>query len=537
MNRFIRSAAAARRFVAVLSIAAAVLTSLSSCDMLATIPSQPSPSATADAAVASAAVTAAGNADNMFTVRYRADRTLNPITGTDPNNTALAPLMYEGLFVLNSSQEAEKVLCEDWSTSDGINYTITLKSGVAMSDGSTLTAADVKYTLTMARQSGRFAGRLKIIDSVSAVDNLTVKITLKYANTMFPKLLDVPVIKANSIDQNHPAGSGPYNYVASDNPSLVALAGYRQAVPVQVIYLKDVTDEQLSVDFSSQTIDLFWDDPFDSSNINIRSDHEIRFYDTTVLEYIGFNTKNSVLANPDIRRALGLAIDRAAITGNVYSNHADAAPLVLSPNYKYYDAAWEPVVTDALADISTIFLGLNLDTGSDGYLGLPDSAGNITSINLYMLVNKDNVHKKKVAQMVAEAIRSVGINVTLVQKSWSDYMTALEKGTFDLYLGDVSLPADYDLTALLSSGGALDYGHVGDASYVAYIDAFLSSPDEDTRKQSAKALCDYVYQQAPIVPVLYRQYAVNTNRNVVTGLDPSQSSLFYGFSGWDIYLS
>jgi ABC-type transport system substrate-binding protein len=516
--------------------AAAALASLCSCETPTAAPSQPSASADAAAVPSSAAVAASGAVDRIFTIRYRADRTLNPITGTDPDNMALAPLMYESLFVLNSKLEAEKVLCEECSTPDGINYTITLKSGIAMSDGSTLTAADVKYTLSMARQTGRFTGRLKIIDSVSAADNLTVNITLKYADYMFPKLLDVPVIKANSIDQNHPAGSGPYYYTLSDNPSLTALSGYRHAVPLPVITLKDVTDDQLSVDFSSQAIDFFWDDPADSSDIIIRSDHEIRFYDTTVLEFIGFNAKNAVLANPDIRHALGLSIDRAAIIDTVYSNHAVSAPLVLSPKYGHYDTAWEPKVTDALGEISAIFIALNMDTDSEGYLGLPDGGGNITPINLTMIVNKDNTYKVQVAQLVAEAIRSVGINVTLVPLTWNAYMTALENGAFDLFLGDISLPADYDLTALLSSSGALDYGNVGDASYVEYIHAFLASPDDDTQKASAKALCDYIYTQAPIVPILYREFAVHSNRNVVIGLDPTQSSLFYGFSGWRINL-
>ena len=513
---------------------AAVLTSLCSCEAPADTPS--SPSASTEEAEPSSAIQSVGKGDRFFTIRYNADRTLNPITGTDPNNMALAPLMYESLFVLNSRLEPEKVLCEEWSTADGVNYTIKLLPGIAMSDGSTLTAADVKYTLTMARQSGRFSGRLKIIDSVSTVDNLTVKITLKYANYMFTKLLDVPIIKSNGIDQNHPAGAGPYYYSYGETPSLVALSGYRSAVPIHVIYLRDVTDEQLSMDFSSQAIDLFWDDPTDSSVINILSDHEIRFYDTTILEFVGFNARDPVLSNPDIRRALDLSIDRAAITSSVYSNHAVASPLVLSPNYRLYDAGWEPQVTDALAEISEIFYALNMGTGIDGYLGLPDGAGNITPINLTMIVSKDNANKVKVARLVAEAIKSVGINVTVLPMSWDSYMNALQKGNFDLYLADVSLPADNDLTALLSPGGALDYGHVGDNSFVQYINAFLASPDDNLQAASAKALCDYVYKQAPIIPILYRQHAVHSNRNVIMGLNPTQSSLFYGFSEWKINL-
>ena len=39
-----------------------------------------------------------------------------------------------------------------------------------------------------------------------------------------------------------------------------------------------------------------------------------------------------------------------------------------------------------------------------------------------------------------------------------DYVAALEKGDFDLYLAEVRLTADFDLTALITAGGSLTYG-------------------------------------------------------------------------------
>jgi peptide/nickel transport system substrate-binding protein len=520
-----------------LIIAAAVLMTLTACQDTALTPS---PTVSAEASPSATAVSGS-LADQLFTVRYSADHTLNPITGTDPNNMALVPLMYEGLFVLNAKLAAEKVLCQDYSTPDGITYTITLKSGIVMSDGSTLTATDVKYTLNMAKQDGRFTGRLKLIDSVSAVDTQTVKITLKYANFELAKLLDVPIIKANSIDQNHPAGTGPYVYQSSGVPRLVAISDYRDPLPITTIYLKDCTDSALSVDFSSQAVDFFWDDPSDASPINILSDHEVRFYDTTILEYVGFNAGNKILSNPDLRRALGLAVDREEIIDEVYLNHAVAAPLVLSPNFNLYDPAWEPKVTDRLGELSAIFQtigpkGLD-DSDGNGYLEIQNAGGNWTPFSLTFIVNKDNAYRVEAARDIADSMKEVGIDVNLLQLSWNDYTKALQDGNFDMYYGDVSLPADYDLTELLSSSGSLDYGNVGNSSYISYIHNYLASPDDDAEKAAAKELCGYIYQNAPIIPVLYRQYAVHSNRNIVMGLNPTQSSLFYGFTDWKINLS
>lgn len=514
--------------------AAAVLLSLTSCASTASS----DPNGTDTPAPATSAVPA-GAIDHMFTIRYDADHTLNPITGTDPNNMALAPLMYEGLFVLNGKLTAEPVLCESFDPGDGVTYTFKLKSGIAMSDGSTLTAADVKYTLLLAKQSGRFSGRLNILDSVTAVDGLTVKVTLNSANYMLPELLDIPIIKANSGNQDHPAGTGPYTFASSGEPRLVAFSSYRESanIPAPVIYLKSCTDSELSMEFSSQAVDMFWDDPADTTDINILSDHEIRYYDTTILEYVGFNTKSRGLSSPELRRALGLTIDRDKIIDEVYSNHAVAAPRILSPNYSHYDPAWAPEVDDALGDISKILFSLDLDDrDSDGYLEMQDAAGAWHPLNLTFIVNKDNLYKVRAAQEIADSLKEVGINVMVKSLSWSDYTSALEKGNFDLYYGDVCLPADYDLTELLSPSGALSFGHIGSTSYITYINAFLKASSDTARTAAAKALCDEIYTNAPIVPVLYRQYAVHTNRNIVTGLNPTQSSLFYGLTSWKINL-
>ncbi len=478
-------------------------------------------------------------ADKLFTVRYESNFSFNPITGTSPDNMALVPLMYEGMFVLNEELAAEPVLCESYETSDGISYTFMLKTGIAMSDGSNLNATDVKYSLTTAMQNGRYTGRLNNIDSITIADAVTLKITLKSANRKLPELLDIPIIKSGTVDQNYPPGSGPYHYEKNGVPRLVAFENYRDpsSTLTPIIYLSDCSDTELSMQFSSQDVDLFQDDPADASEINIHSDHEIRYYNTTILQFVGFNTKNSLLANAALRRAFGLTIDRKNIVATVYASHALAAPLVLSPFYSLYDPVWENSVADPLAKLSEIFASLNMyDDDFDGFLEVRNANGGWTPITLTFIVNSDNNYKVDAAQKIAESLKTVGINVNLTKLSWDAYKTALESGSFDMYYGDVCLPANYDLTELLVPGASLDYGHVGSSEYKTRIENFLAASDADEESEQAKILCAYINQFAPIIPVLYRQYNVHTNKNVVSGMKPTQSSIFYGLTGWKITL-
>jgi ABC-type transport system substrate-binding protein len=301
--------------------------------------------------------------------------------------------------------------------------------------------------------------------------------------------------------------------------------------------LRDCTNADLSVAFSSQTVDLFRDDPADSSEINILSDHEIRYYDTTILQFVGFNTKNTLLANSELRRAFGLIIDRKDIISSVYTSHATAAPLVLSPLYRFYNPSWENSTADPLSKLSQIFASLEMDDiDSDGYLEIPNGSGGWTPITLKFIVNGDNAYKVKAAQLITDSLKTVGINVNLTKLSWDEYKLALESGSFDLYYGDVCLPANYDLSELLSPGGSLDYGHVGHSDYQQRIENFLAASGEEEEKDAAKKMCAYIGEFAPIIPVLYRQLNVHTNKNIVSGMNPTQSSIFYDLTGWEITL-
>ena len=477
--------------------------------------------------------------DSQFTVRYDPDASFNPITGTSANNMALTPLLYEGLFVLNERFEAEPVLCESYSTDDGLTYTFVIKSGVLFSDGTELSSRDVKYSLEQAKLSGRFKGRLARVAGIETPDTRTVVITLSLPHGRLPVLLDVPIIKSGTISSSCPPGTGPYALdETGEAPRLVASRFYRDpdTAPVDVIYLGSCSDAQLPARFLAQEIDLFWSDPGGDKNLRLTPDHDAWYYNTSILEYVGFNVRSDILSHTAFRRAIGLAVNREEIVEEVLGGHAIAAPLALSPKHPLYDGAWVTPVKDVSSEISAIFAEIGLeDFNSDGYLEYPGAGGASQPFVLSLLVH-DQAHKVAAAEKITDALMSIGINVELVKLPWESYLKALEKGQFDLYLADVYLPADFDLTALLAPGGALDYGRAGSEEYGEAIAAFLAARGEENEASAARELCALIEQNAPIIPVLYRQYAVHIGRNIAKGVRPTQSSIFYNLSNWTIAL-
>ena len=163
----------------------------------------------------------------------------------DPTSAAAAAIdevvyanIYEGLTRFTADGSVMPGLAESWEIADdGLSYTFTLRQGVLFHDGATLTADDVKFSLDRARgedstnaQKALFAA----IDSVNAVDDRTVEITLSKPNGAL--LFNLAWGDAIIIDESDaetlktaPVGTGPFkfsNWVQGDRIELVRNPDY-----------------------------------------------------------------------------------------------------------------------------------------------------------------------------------------------------------------------------------------------------------------------------------------------------------------------
>lgn len=473
--------------------------------------------------------------DGRFSLRYNSSATLNPLVGTDAGNMALSTLMYESLFRLTSDFNYEYVLCESFETSDCITYDFKLREGVLMSDGSALTIYDVIYSINTARNN-RYSSRLKNIESVSAKDTYVVRIILNAADARFPRLLDIGIIKDGS-SGTAPRGTGLYKYTELDGEICMTANEYHEkagSLPVNTIYLVQCADTELGELFTESTIDLFIDDP-NATVVSVRRDHEKRYYNTTVLQYIGFNSRASVTLDSRFRAVVQLAVDKDFIVNDTLGTHASAAKLALPTYYSLYDKTWEiPSGPNALVAMSELLGQIGMqDANNDTYLEYP-LTGEYVSVSLIFLVNSENTARIEAARTVADKLRRVGLKIELRELTYDEYIEALEEGDFDMYYGETFLPANFDFSELVSPGGALDYGNMATEKYDALNSAFLAARGDFAERNAARELCLTLADELPFVPVAYKQYSVHSGRNEISGMEPIQTGLFWNIYDWTI---
>ena len=114
-----------------------------------TAPAQGAAESTAAAEPQAAAPAAVAAEDGLVRTAVLYDISTMDVAETSDNY--LIPMnVFDRLFEtrnVNGTAEVVKSLCEDYTVSeDGLTYDFTIKSGVVFSNGSELTASDVKYT-------------------------------------------------------------------------------------------------------------------------------------------------------------------------------------------------------------------------------------------------------------------------------------------------------------------------------------------------------------------------------------------------------
>lgn len=479
--------------------------------------SAPSSSGDADREEVKAPVT------TPFTLAVYPEFSLHPTLAANRANLTLSPLLYEGLFEVDASFQAQPVLCQSYSVSeDKLVWTFTLRAGVTFSDGAPFTGQAVADALNLARsERGRFRERLADVTAVSASEEVPnqVVVTLRRANGSLPLLLDIPIALGEG---DRPAGTGPYMLSGNDEGlTLTARPGWwrkEDKLPVQVIRLHTVSkSDELIYAFDAGEISLVDVDLMATNAMGYGGNYQTWDYATTGFLYLGFNTQSPLCRSAQTRRAIALAVDRDTIASAVYANHAVPALLPVHQD--------SPLYSQSAAGAAPAYRPEELAAQVEEQ--------RLNEKELVFLVNSENTAKASAAQLIAYQLTAAGFAVELRQLSFEEYAAALAAKEFDLYLGETVLTADFDLSILLSSAGALNYGGWGDERSEGALSALRAAAPEE-RAAAAENLFALLNEQTPIVPVMFKNGSVLTQWGRVSGLSPVRGNVFYQIENWTV---
>ncbi len=444
------------------------------------------------------------------TIPYYSGRSLNPFECTDQTNRAVLSLIYQGLFVQDQDHEVWPILCESYRVSwDLKTYHFTLAKA-SFADGTAVTAEDVVKSLKTAEKSPAYKGRFNQVEEFSVTKDGEIQIKLKVPCESLLTLLDVPIVKASQVDDAQPLGTGPYVFQTGTPATLERRVDWwcTGGVPVtakSITLMEAGTPAELRDAFEFAGLSMVSTDPGSNSYADFHSDYELWECENGIFLYLGCNENSPVFGNKDLRQSLIRSIDREAIVNEIYRGFAAAAVLPAVPGSPYY--------SDALAQeyaYDTMYLAQAVEEHRE-------LAENIVTL----LVNGDDGIRLRVAHRIAKDLQTYGLKVTVQALPTKEYTKALEAGTYDLYLGQTRLSANMDLTAFFAKDGSLSVGGMADpVIYSLCLDALANVGNYYNLHQR-------ILEDSLLCPILFRSYAVYTQRGVFRELNPSRDHLFF----------
>jgi peptide/nickel transport system substrate-binding protein len=363
-----------------------------------------------------------GETDTIVIAREVDADSLDPHKTSNTQSLQIASLIYDNLLTQDEQGIVHPGLAESWKISNnGTKYTFKIRSGIKFHDGTVLDADAIKFNFDRATNPDTNNPNASMYGPVKNVsvngDNVLVELSEPYGPLLsslasFFCLMASPT--AVQGDDFTPIGTGPYEFVEwvrNDHISLKSNPDYKNFSPLVnnpgEPYIKNVKiqviPEAVARMAALKTGEITFAEPSLEEATSLFKDPDFTVY---IAKYSGqqiflaFSWKIPPLDNPDIRRAIGYAMDRESYAEIGFEGLVDPAYCPIAPGLlgSDQDLCKEQGVTFDLDKARSL-----LEKAGYG----PDNPLNIV-LSVHKLPGWDRMH-----QIMQENLKTIGVNAKI----------------------------------------------------------------------------------------------------------------------------
>jgi peptide/nickel transport system substrate-binding protein len=480
---------------------------------------------------------------NLVTVNHQQlpnwIRNFNPLIDTDSSVWPTQGGIYEPMLIYNTATaEIVPWLATGYEFSDDNSaITFTLREGVAWSDGTPFTSKDVKFTFDYLIEHEALGGTesvravLPLIESVEVPDDQTVVVT--FSQVFTPGLYDigeqmiVPEHIWKDVDDpvtftnENPVGTGPFTEIGQFQPQYYEIHRnpnyWQEGKPFIDGFRAPVypNNDSANLALVSGELDMASNFVPDIENTYVAKNPEHFHYwfpsvGTTVHLYT--NTTRAPFDDPNVRKALSLALNRAQIVNVAmydYTTPADGTGLSAA-----YDSWRSPEAVEA----GSAWVGMDVDTANQ----MLDEAGLVRDGDTRVLPDGTPMQYDinvvsgwsdwvSTCQIMAQNLEALGIAATVQTYDFAAFFDRLQKGDFDLSIWSGQggpTPFGY-YRSVMSSGTVTPIGELAPENFHRYgneeadalLDQFAATSDPAEQTEIMSQLQMIFAENAPVIPL------------------------------------
>ncbi|MFN3939375.1 MAG: ABC transporter substrate-binding protein, partial [Chitinophagales bacterium] len=291
---------------------------------------------------------------------------------------------------------------------------------------------------------------------------------------------------------------------------------FQSAYPDKIIF-KTITDVNAqTLELKSQDIDVStW---LSTQNLieleqdsNFRQNYHYRYTRNFNFNYIGLNMKpdgvkrKKIFDDVNVRWATSYLIPIDDILQVVYSAKAEQWNAAIPPFKEGYNHDLPLIKYDPVKAKQLLTDAGWIDSNGDNILDKTIDGKN-EKLKVELIFSMGGKFIEQMAEMVADALRKAGYEVTLLQLDLSTLAGKVSQHDFDMYMGAWAgsfLPEDYTQlwhTSSWASGGS-NYTGFGTAESDALIDSIKATIDAAKRTPMVERLHKIIYEQQPYIMI------------------------------------
>lgn len=463
-------------------------------------------------------------------------KSLNPLSSQDRDVYYISQLMFSSLFKLDDGLNIQTDLVSSYTANSGSgSVSIKLREDAKFSDGSAVTAEDVRYTVSQILRIGEESPYYEYaskIDSVKTSGSYSLTINFENPSDAALDNLVFPIVSSRSYDasSNKNIGSGQYAYGSYDSMKFLKLKPneyYYDGVSENHIQFKVIQDKSktmglMTTDSVTAYVSTAQDADSDAEDKKLK----VTQIPSSELEYLGFNFDNKYLAKKEVRQAIALAIDADSLIQDNYGGAGITSDSIFFPGFLGTENKGDPYKQDQKGASELLKKAGFEDSNEDGTL--EDNKGR--DFKLTILVNSSSGSRSDTASSISEDLNQIGIKTTVKRVSWAEYRSQVRQGDFDLYLGGYKFDKKYDLRSLFGKSNYLGYKNDQVLAAVRKLETCISAEQQKKTYEELKA---QLQEELPYYGLCYKTYSFITVKKFTSSVIPTFFDLYRGTDTWE----
>lgn len=458
-------------------------------------------------------------------------KTLDPHRAEDVTSSNILRDLFQPLVGEAPDGQLIAGAAESWTISpDGKTYQFKISSSARWSNGDAVTADDFVFGLQRSvdpATGSHYAMILAPIKNaeavikgemppsalaVTALDASTLKIELHAATPYFLGLLTHSTaypLHAASVKKHGSAFTQPGNLVSNgayqlaewqvqSHIKLSAQAHWPQPLAIHTVYYLPIDDQEAALKrYRANEID--YNDSLPLGKCEWVREHladDLKTHAYLGTYYFGLNTTRAPFDNPDIRKALSLAIDRELLINKILKCGQIPAYSWVPPNVNNYQqqvpeyANWSQQKRDAEAAALYAKAGYNSDN----------------PLRFELLYNTSEDHKKIATVLAAMWKQKLGAQVELRNQEWKVFLnTKRNQAKTQMFragwIGDYN--DAYTFAEILLGGHGMNDQGWDNSGYNALLAASTTETDLAKRQKLLQQAEQILIADQPIIPLYF----------------------------------